>query len=129
MIFCGERARIFAALFGQNERGVGLIIAETRVGRGRDLAGLRQGSRGEGVRQFPCEKCLKSFHALAAPAVRIAIGRDYSPRLSRAATAYFCERSRKIARISSADWALARLSRTLRSFRNFAMEASVRRWV
>src|SRR5262245_23790340 len=39
------------------------------------------------------------------------------------------ERSRKIAKISSADFALARLSRTERSFRNFAIEASVRRCV
>ena len=39
---------------------------------------------------------------------------------------YSYERSRKIAKISSADFALARLSRTERSFRNFAMEASVR---
>ena len=39
------------------------------------------------------------------------------------------ERSRKIDKISSADFALARLSRTERSFRNFAIEARVRRCV
>src|SRR5213076_2109401 len=42
---------------------------------------------------------------------------------------YSYERSRKIDKISSADFAVARLSRTDRSFRNFAMEASVRRCV
>ena len=44
--FLRKRARIFAELFGQNERGVGLIIAETRVGRRCDRASLRQASRG-----------------------------------------------------------------------------------
>ena len=38
-------------------------------------------------------------------------------------------RSRKIAKISSADLAVARASRMLRSFKNFAIEARVRRWV
>ena len=42
---------------------------------------------------------------------------------------YAYERSRKIAKISSADFALARLSRTERSFRNFAIDANVRRCV
>jgi hypothetical protein len=45
------------------------------------------------------------------------------------ATIHFCGRSRKMARISSADGAVARLSRVLRSFRNLAIEASVRRCV
>jgi hypothetical protein len=40
---------------------------------------------------------------------------------------YFCARSRKIARISSRDLAVARLSRMERSFKNFAIDARVRR--
>ena len=36
MIFSRNRPRIFAALFRENERGIGLIIAETRIGRWRD---------------------------------------------------------------------------------------------
>ncbi len=44
---------IFAALFGQDEGGIGLVIAETRVGRGRDFTRKRKPGRGEGALQFP----------------------------------------------------------------------------
>ena len=36
--FLRERARIFTALFRENERGVCLVIAEARVGRRHDIA-------------------------------------------------------------------------------------------
>ena len=39
-IFCASVARIFAALFGQDERGVRLVIAKSRIGRGRQLTGF-----------------------------------------------------------------------------------------
>ena len=35
-ILLRDRARVFSQLFGQDEAGVGLIIAETRIGRRRD---------------------------------------------------------------------------------------------
>ncbi len=50
MIFCASCSRVLAPLFGEDERGVGLVIAETRVGRRHDLAGRRQTGGGESAR-------------------------------------------------------------------------------
>ena len=50
--FLRELSRIFAALFRQDERGIGLVIAKTRVGCRRDFAGRRQIGRGQGALQF-----------------------------------------------------------------------------
>ena len=48
--FLCECSRVFAPLFGEDERGVGLVIAKTRVGRRHDLAGRRQTGGGESAR-------------------------------------------------------------------------------
>ena len=108
--FLRDISWFLAALLGQNERGVRLIIAKACVGRRRYFTRLGQTGFGESIGQSSPEKGLERFHGGAN-------------------SAYACARSRKIDKISSADGAVARLSRTERSFKNFAIEASVRRCV
>ena len=108
MIRLRQRPRIFPALLRQNERGVGLIIAEARIGRGRNRAGCGQAGGSERVGQLLREKRLESFHALAY--FWAAVAEDRQDLVGRAGGwPGFRERSR--------------------SFRNFAIEARVRRWV
>jgi hypothetical protein len=51
-----------AKLFSQNERGVALVIAKTRVGRWTHGAGDRQIGSGKRFRHLLREKGLKGFH-------------------------------------------------------------------
>ncbi len=50
--FLRQLPRIFAALLGEDEGGIGLVIAEPRVGRGRHFTGRREIGRSEGVLEF-----------------------------------------------------------------------------
>ena len=108
--FLRDISWLLTALFGENERGVCLIIAKAGIGRRCYIGRFGQTGFGEGVGQFSPEKGLERFHGGAN-------------------SAYACARSRKIDKISSAEGAVARRSRTERSFRNFAIEARVRRCV
>ena len=66
--FGGQFSRVFAALFRQNQRGIGLIIPEPRIGRRGELARVRQPERGERIREFSSEERLKGLHDfLGAP--------------------------------------------------------------
>ena len=117
-----ERARIFSALLRQDERGVRLIIAEARVGRGRDFAGLRQVGRGERGASSAREKRLKVSMA------RDEISSDPACHPIRRDAVATSTRARERSRESPLPIpAVARLSRTERSFRNLAIEARVRR--
>ena len=60
--FIRDRPRLFTALLREHERGVGLIVAETRISRRRQLAGIWQTGRGQSGRQFSREQCLESLH-------------------------------------------------------------------
>ena len=136
--------RIFTPLFGQNHRSVALIISETRISRRRNLPGRREASRRQCVGKLSPELCLKCFHRALIVAASPGEARQRTLRRKFYASAtrrssvsvgptrtydVAWARARKIARISAAEVALASWSRTLRSFKNFAIEARVRRCV
>ena len=104
-----ELSRIFAALLREHERGVRLVIAEARIGSRHDLADSGQIGGRERTGERAAENGFESFHRAQADGAGA--------------------RSWKIARIFSGVSAAASRSRTARSFRNFAIEARVRRWV
>src|SRR5205085_6959238 len=91
--FLRDRAWIFSALLGQDERGVALVISEPSVSRGRDCAGVRKIGSSQSRGHFLGQNFLESFHRCSG---------DNSPRLDEAATVYFWPRSWKMARISPA---------------------------
>ena len=101
-----ELARINALLLGENHGGIRLVISETRVRRSGNLSPFGIQSRGL---QREAQPAAENFSWSAA-----------HPRGDRLS---------KTRRISAAFAALARSSRTALSLRNFAMAASVRRWV
>jgi hypothetical protein len=72
------------------------------------------------LRVLPLERLIYSLVIIARPERSDKLGTSYDVA---------CARARKIERISSAELALASWSRTLRSFKNFAMDARVRRCV
>jgi len=57
-----EFSRIFAALFREDERGVGLVITKTCVSRRHDLASGRQTGRGQRVSQLAGQQILERLH-------------------------------------------------------------------
>ena len=113
-----DLSRIFVALLGQNERGVGLIIAEARIGRRRQSPPRRANRLARSASEFArsvwnvcmVSAALRSCSRLAR-ARRSRLGSS-AARHSRQVDGYVAagrERSRKFPR---ADFALARLSRT-----------------
>ena len=102
-----QLSRIFSALLGQHHRSICLVVAEPRVRCWCDFAGLSEIGAAQSCGDCALNERLERFHCYFATGAR----------------------SRKTRRIDSASGAFPSSSRTLRSFRNFAIEASVRRCV
>src|SRR5437868_2841143 len=125
--FVGDPARIFTALLAQDERGVCLVIAKARIGRLGQLTDIGKAGFSQRVSQSLGENFLERFHTELWQR-SMTVGRN-NAALTERRYSYFDPEFWKIDRISSVDFALASLSRVLRSFRNLAIEARVRRWV
>ena len=159
-----KRSRILAPLLGEDERGVGLVIAKTRIGRGHHFASRRQTGRGQRARpiyrlrateMFPWRRSKVRRRSSAVIPIRLRTGRDlaitrHGPQVEKAqiasarSTPRCADRDDTEEATTTLTWPGAprrppefllssrpgaRLSRTERSFKNLAIDASVRRWV
>ena len=105
--FGGELAGVGALILGEDHGDIGLVVTEAEVCGGLN-AGLLGGESGESG--------VESGFELGGESHQLEVVRR-------------AESSLKMARISSAEEATARLSRVLGWLRNLAIEARVRRWV
>ena len=64
--FLCESSGIFAALFAEHERGIGLVISKTRIGRRRYFAGIREADLRQPVGELLRKKCLEGLHERGA---------------------------------------------------------------
>ncbi len=54
--FCRQSFRVFAALFPEDQSGIGLIIAETRIGRRRQFARIRKARLCQRIGKSLCQE-------------------------------------------------------------------------
>ena len=60
--FLRKGARSLVALIAQHKSRVGLVIAEARISRWGQHAGIRHSSLSKRIAQFLCENCLERLH-------------------------------------------------------------------